>query len=466
MAYVRLASGSISEITVSTINVHRSSVSGFTPSDTSVVGSYSSSQNEYIDEVPETPSVQTFYYVLEMVRASAPNIFTEELEVVISALTIDKPAITTANFYDSTNTVIATSSVFSASVSSEIHVSSEWEVRSAGRTVGSASSTSGDLTQENILIEDSVSGDVYYASSLAVDGVNPDNFDFDSAQNLYLSRPSSSIITKVNPAKTVEWSYDAVENIRGWHIASDDSLYVTSTNASLHNLVEKIDATGTAEWTYNNGSSIVSCVGTDSTNNVIFGGEGVTKISPTGTFVWNEPSYSDVRDLVVDSVGDIIIAETGRLVKLSSTGSFLWEWVPAGTIYSIGVDGADNIYYGNNSPTNRIQQILPDGTGSWDVELNNNALQIETWTDFLVATTSSRVYKIGLDGVIDWFTEPGDFSSSTMADIAIYNGDIYALPNDETIYSLTAPPDTSDLSVRVKYIGPTVESDWSDFYVI
>lgn len=442
---------------ITEVKVHRSLVDDGIFDGTTEITTLAATSVSYEDVISPVEQ-DTYYYAVEAVRPEG-SIITNVIPVLVVDAAIETPIIATASFDGTTNILSVSSSTFSANVSYETHQSSEWEVWSSGTKKLYDISTS-DLESIAINIPDTAEEEWVYTEHTN----RIADLDVDSSGNVY-SASYDTTIRKINQTPSTLSIYTGTDYFSSVAVGSDGSIYAGNWDGT----VIKLPASGgTPEWTFSGHTDAVLAVSVDASGFVYSGSRDntVKKISPTGTEEWTFSEHTDqVTTVIVDGSGNVYSSSLDTTVKkISPTGTPIWTF--SGHTVAVGGIGVDDVTGEVYTGAESVKKLNSDGVEVWSFSGFVGAVLALVIDDTGVYIgVSEDVMKVALDGSGIVWTFSG-FSINVYALAIDSSGHVYAGGGNDTIKKINQPADPSDLSVRVKYIGSSMESEWSTLYVV
>lgn len=443
---------------ITEIRVHRVLNESDTIGAGTVIASLPATATSYEDTISPVEQ-DTYYYTVEAIRPSS-IIVTDKIPVLVVGAAIDKPVIASATFDSSSSVIAVLSSAFSANTLSETHESSEWEVWSGGRKKVVTSSVT-DLESNSINIPASADEEWTYSEhSDRIRGLATDSDGY-----VYSAAYDGSV-RKIDQFTNTIWTYTGT-SYRFLSVAVDADGFVYTGN--WEGEVVKIDPSGGLVWEYTGHTNFVTSVAVDPLGNVYSGSADNTirKLDPDGTELWVFSGHTDnINKIVVDDSGNVYSASLDFTAKKINT-SGVEQWTFSGHtnyVYGIDIDGSGNVY--TSSWDNTVRKLFSDGTPIWTFSgFGGNIWDVVADDSGVYCAAEEDVIKISPDGTSILWTFSG-FSINVYTLALDNDGNVYAGGGNDTIKKIAQPPEIGDLSVRVKYIGSTIESEWSELYVV
>ncbi len=178
-----------------------------------------------------------------------------------------------------------------------------------------------------------------------------------------------------------------------------------------------VDIEGNVKWRFHAGWDILSSPALDDEGNIYLGithrtGEKgyLLSLAPNGTVTWDHETRDWLESSILLTVNNTIIVcdLKGWVYCLALNGSLLWEFqAPYSIRHTPSSDRYGNIYLSTGM---YLHSYDPCGSLRWEVKLNQSdtSTPVIIYDDSLIiADSTGRVNRIGLNGSILWTSEIG-----------------------------------------------------------
>lgn len=245
------------------------------------------------------------------------------------------------------------------------------------------------------------------------------------------------------------WNF-SVEGIAGkaLSIASDDTLYLSSSSDFEQSILHSVQRNGVSKWTYPTGTGspyphAVASDGTIYTGLSLASGYGFGAIDQFGKLKWQFDMESRVQiPPVIGTNGTVYVVVSNYIYAFDSVGSLKWRYSHATAFVSDGAAGSlGDIYIAvrgsNEMPA--IVSISEKGELSWTYQLDTfdvSALALDNREGVIVHGVNGVVYSISNKGRLNWRYSV----ESAIAQTAVLDaeGNIYFGAQNNYFYAIDA----------------------------
>jgi len=258
--------------------------------------------------------------------------------------------------------------------------------------------------------------------------------------NIYVGDESGSFHSISAASGRERWAFKAGDAIYGSAAVSGDRVYVCSLDSNLYCL----DTTGKRHWSLNLGDAIycTPAIGADGTVYVTTDSGKVAAVAPDGKKKWSIRAGDEIAGSPTIGPNGLIYVTSDSVYCLDPRGHRRWAYgTPEGEYFyaSAIVDANDTVYVGNTD--GYLYCLGPDGRQQWRTPVPDGdevRPEVVVGPDgaFYFGTDGDYLLRKTPQGTPTVEYEAEDILVGTAA--ASDKGTVYFLPDDGTLYALTA----------------------------